>query len=96
MSIIMWGASLVQTALVANRHRCHPKSILFMRRPHLIHQRILMLDKQIEHAVDYFSQDQTKVAKVVARIKSFPNSICIKLPNVETIIERIQKKTNSF
>lgn len=28
---------------------------------YLVHQRILVLDKQLEHAVDYCSQDQIKV-----------------------------------
>ena len=41
---------LVQTTLVSS------KSIAFMWGPCLVHKRIPMIDKQIEHAVDYFSK----------------------------------------
>ena len=40
---------LVQTNLVTSS-----KDISFMWGPYLVHQRILMIDKQIEHAIDYF------------------------------------------
>ena len=42
---------LVQTALVSSS-----KSISFMWGPYLVHKRILMIDKQIEHAIDNFSK----------------------------------------
>ena len=62
---IMWGPYLVQTALVCFSSKSHylvqttlvssSKSISFLWGPYLVHKRILMIDKQIEHAVDYFS-----------------------------------------
>ena len=48
---------LVQSTLVSSF-----KSISFMWGLYLVHKRILMIDKQIDHAVDYLS----KALKVVA------------------------------
>ena len=53
---------LTQTTLVANHTISFRllyivtsnKSISFMWGPYLVHKRILMIDKQIEHAVDYY------------------------------------------
>ena len=36
------------------------KTIAFMWGPYLVHKRILVIDKQIEHAVDYFSKSLNK------------------------------------
>ena len=55
--------------------------------PYLVHMQILMLDKQIEHAVDYFSQDQIKVVaqcctyihaplRTLARKRCFHKVLC--------------------
>ena len=41
---------LVQTTLVTDH------TISLMWGPYLVHKRILMIDKQIEHAIDYFSK----------------------------------------
>ena len=41
---------LVQTTLVSPN-----KIISFTWGPYLVHKRILMIDKQIEHAVDYYT-----------------------------------------
>ena len=42
---------LVQTTLVSSS-----KSTSFMWGPYLVHKQIRMIDKQKEHAVDYFSK----------------------------------------
>ena len=47
---------LVQTTLVSSS-----KSISFMWGAYLVHKRILVIDKQLEHAVGYFSKAKIEV-----------------------------------
>ena len=49
---IVWGHYLVYIDYFSRRGPC------------FVHQRILMFDKHIEHAVDYFSQHQIEAASM--------------------------------